>query len=79
MISTQPDDRGRGIGEIGLPEVLLEVKLSPQSKPPRGKPAERGVDDPSGRCPHHNQAQRNRFQSGEGGSLKGLYLAKQDN
>ena len=36
----------RGIGEMGLPEVLLEMKLSPQSKPSRGKAAERGVDDP---------------------------------
>ena len=65
-----------GLVRWGLLEVLLEVKLSPQSKPPRGKPAEWGVDDPSGRCTHQNQAQHNQFKDREGGSLNSLYLAK---
>ena len=73
MISTQPDDRGRGIGEMW---VLLDVKLSPQSKPPRGKLAERGVDDPSGRCntPESGSTQPVSRVEKEG-SLKSLYLA----
>ena len=42
-----------------LPEILIEVKLNPQSKPPRGKLAERGVDDPSGPGVAHTRIRLN--------------------